>query len=183
MFSLDRKLASSTCVAERSVGKTKPPNSVLPCPTHSRNSFHPFLCPPPLSPSPDHIAQSHFSDPPLPPTLPLHQSPSPPSHIIRPHKPHPGRSILYNELRPHVPASDHIFSWHTPFGSRHHAAVAQRLPPPSSNLHSWPSGGLLLLTPNQPMVPALYVSHNFATNGPFLKKIACLLTMPYSAPS
>jgi len=130
MFSLDRKLASSTCVAERSVGKTKPPNSVLPRPTHSRNSFHPFLCPPPLSPSPDHIAQSHFSDPPLPPMLPLHQSPSPPSRIIRPRKPHPDHSILYNELHPHVPASDRIFSWHTPFGSRHHAAVAQRLPPP-----------------------------------------------------
>jgi hypothetical protein len=41
-----------------------------------------------------------------------------------------GRSIIDNELRPHVPAAERIFSWRTPFGSRHQHDVAQRLPAP-----------------------------------------------------
>jgi len=136
MFSLDRKLTSSTCVTKRPMGKIQPPNSILPCPTPSRNSFHPFLpnpCPPHPTPLPDCIAQTCLTDPPLPPTSPAPHAPSPPSHTVHPRKPHSGCSISHNELCPHVPAADRIFSWHTPFGSRHHAAVTKKLPAPLLN--------------------------------------------------
>lgn len=45
MFSLNRKLTSSTSVVERSVGEKKSHNSFSPHPTRPRNSFHPFQRP------------------------------------------------------------------------------------------------------------------------------------------
>ena len=127
------------------MGKIKSPNSILPRPTRSRNSFHPFLRPsPPISklsqssllhPTSQNsthrscIVSPHTPSNPQPSLLPTHTS-SPHSRVVRPRKPQAGRSIIHNELRPRVPAADRIFSWHTPFGSDHHAAVARRLPAP-----------------------------------------------------
>ena len=132
MFNLDRRLASSTHVAERSVGEKKPFKSISPRPTRPRNSFHPFQCPAPFPLSSDYIpptaSLTSTSNPSLPPTLP--KTPNTIPRAIRARKPQPGRSIIDNELRPHVPAADRIFSWRTPFGSRHHAAMAQSLPYP-----------------------------------------------------
>ena len=132
MFSLNRKLTSSTSVAERSVGEKQSHNSISPRPTRPRNSFHPFQRPLPSSPSLHHVS-------PKQPPKPIPKSHSSPktsknsnstSHIARARKPHAGRSITYNELRPHVPAAQRIFSWRTPFGSRHQNDVARRLPAP-----------------------------------------------------
>ena len=132
MFSLNRKLTSATSVAERSVGEKQPQNSISPRPTCPRNSFHPFQRPPtsPLPPNrlphnrPSKSILKSSSQP-----KPLKSSNST-SRIIRARKPHVGRSIIPNELRPHVPASQRIFSWRTPFGYRHQHDVAQRLPAP-----------------------------------------------------
>jgi len=130
MFSLDHTLASSTCVAERPVGQIEFPNSILPCPMGSQNSFHPFLHPPPPLSPPAHIAAAPSLNPSLLPPSHTSLTSSPSSCVICSHKPQTGRSIIHNELRPHVPAADHIFSWRTPFGSHHHTAVAQKLPAP-----------------------------------------------------
>jgi len=130
MFSLDRTLASSTRVAKRPVGQIEFPNSILPCPMGSRNSFHPFLHPPPPLSPPAHIAAAPSLNPSLLPPSHTSLTSSPSSRIIHSRKPQTGRSIIHNELRPHVPAADRIFSWRTPFGSRHHTAVAQKLPAP-----------------------------------------------------
>jgi len=113
MFSLDCKLASLTCVAERPVGKIKSPNSISLRPMHSQNSFHPFLCPsPPISKpsqssllhptsqtSTHHscIVSPHTPSNPQPSLLPT-QTSSPHSHVIHPRKPQAGRSIIHNEL-------------------------------------------------------------------------------------
>jgi hypothetical protein len=141
MFSLNRKLTSSTTVAERSVGEKRSRNPILPRPTRPRNSFHPFHRPS-LPPLPSEFSLSDISS--KPPKL--HLTPCSPPHItshslpkplknstprtIRARKPHVGHSIVANQLRPHVPATERIFSWRTPFGSRHQYEVAQRLPPP-----------------------------------------------------
>ena len=130
MFSLDRKLASSTCVAERPVGKIKSPNSISPRPTRSRNSFHPFSRPTLPSLPKNHAITTPPAAPLLPPSSPYPSISNPPSRIIRSRKPQAGRSITHNEFRPHVPAADRIFAWRTPFGSRHYTAVARRLPAP-----------------------------------------------------
>ena len=132
MFSLDRKLTSSTCVAERSVGEKKSPNSFSPRPTRPQNSFHPFQRP--TSPSPNCLSKKQSFTPTstshLPSNSPAIQFSDSSSRVIRPRKPHSGRSITNSKLRPHVAAADRIFLWRTPFGSRHQADVAQRLPPP-----------------------------------------------------
>jgi len=148
MFSLDHKLASLTCVAKRPMGQIKSPSSISPHPMCSQNSFHPFLHPSSLT---DSTAKPHLSKPSqpsllhptsqtstsylpyyiLPPILhPTSQTSTPHSCIVHPRKPHTGHSIIHNELCPHMPATDCIFSWHTPFSSRHHATIAQRLPAP-----------------------------------------------------
>jgi hypothetical protein len=135
MFSLNRQLTSSTIVAERSVGEKQPPNSISPRPTRPRNSFHPFQCSPapyshhhhPLNTPPK--ANTTVSSLPQPLTT-LPKAPNSSSRIIRARKPRPGSSITHNHLRPHVPAAERIFSWRTPFGSRHQAHIAQTLPPP-----------------------------------------------------
>jgi hypothetical protein len=132
MFNLNRKLTSSTTVAERSVGEKTPQNSISPRPTCPRNSFHPFQRPLPApvtaSPSSNFLSPNLLSK--TNPTPCSHQSFNSTSRIIRARKPHTGRSIIDNDLRPHVPAADRIFSWRTPFGSRHQRDVASRLPPP-----------------------------------------------------
>ena len=132
MFSLNRKLTSSTSVAERSVREKQSHNSISPRPTRPRNSFHPFQHPLPPSLPPARLLPKQSSK-----SIPKRQSQpkssknlSSTSHIIRARKPHAGRSITHNELRPHVPAAQRIFSWRTPFGSRHQNDVARRLPAP-----------------------------------------------------
>lgn len=54
---------------------------------------------------------------------------------------------------------------------------------PLSNLHLWLSKALSPLTQNPLMVQAPYILHNFVTNGILLRKLTCLLTMPYYMPS
>jgi hypothetical protein len=136
MFSLNRQLISSTCVAERSVGEKQSPNSISPRPTRPRNSFHPFQRPLPTPCSHPYLSLDTPSKPstidsllPKPSTTSSKISNSS-FRVIRARKPQSGRSIADNDLRPHVPAAERIFSWHTPFGSRHHADVANRLPAP-----------------------------------------------------
>lgn len=129
MFSLDRKLASSTCVVERP-GKIKSPNSMSPRPTRSRNSFHPFLRPLLPPPPTNRTIKSPPPDRHSPLTSSAPQISNASSRTIRSRKPQTGRSITHNEFRPHVPTANRISSWRTPFGSRHHAAVARTLPPP-----------------------------------------------------
>jgi hypothetical protein len=132
MFSLNRKLTSSTTVVESSMGEKQPPNSISPRPMCSQNSFHPFQRPSTPSPSSNRLSST------LPLAPNLHSLSLPKtskkslltSRVIRAHKPHVGCSIIDNELRPHVPAAERIFSWHTPFSSRHQHDVAQRLPAP-----------------------------------------------------
>ena len=132
MLSLNRKLTSSTSVAERSVGEKQPQNSISPRPTCPQNSFHPFQRLPASLLPPNRLSHNRSSKSIL-------KSPSQPkpskssnstSHIIRARKPHVGRSIIPNELCPHVPASQHIFLWCTPFGYCHQHDVAQWLPTP-----------------------------------------------------
>ena len=132
MFSLNRKLTSSTNVAERSVGEKQSHVSISPRPTCPRNSFHPFQRPLPSSLPSDHLPPKQTSKP-IPKTYSQpnpSKNPNSSSRVIRARKPHAGRSITHNELRPHVPAAQRIFSWRTPFGSRHQNDVARRLPPP-----------------------------------------------------
>ena len=146
MFNLNRQLTSSTSVAERSVGEIQSPNSISPRPTRPRNSFRPFQCSPTVPPSykrPPSVAHPPQHLPPAASStsnttnillqVPHKKSPKAPNfspRVIRARKPQLGRAIAYNDLRPHVPAAERIFSWRTPFGSRHHAHVAQTLPPP-----------------------------------------------------
>jgi hypothetical protein len=96
-----------------------------------RNSFHPFQRSPLVSHSHDTTHSHDSKQTSLPksskiPSKKLNSS----AHVISARKPQPGRSINHNELRPHVPAAERIFSWRTPFGSRHQAHIAQSLPPP-----------------------------------------------------
>ena len=114
------------------MGEKQLHNSISPRPMRPRNSFHPFQrpCSPSLSPS----RLSHNQSPKIILKSPSQPKPSkntnPTSRVIRARKPHVGRSIIHNELHPHVPTAQRIFSWHTPFGCRHQNDVAQRLPPP-----------------------------------------------------
>lgn len=48
----------------------------------------------------------------------------------KPRKPHAGREIVNNSLRPHVAAADRLFSWHTPYGIAHDRHLANTLPAP-----------------------------------------------------
>jgi hypothetical protein len=48
----------------------------------------------------------------------------------KPRKPHGGREITNNSLRPHVAAADRLFSWHTPYGIAHDRHLANILPSP-----------------------------------------------------
>ena len=132
MFSLDRRLTLLTCVAERSVGERKPSKPISPHPMCPQNSFHPFQCSAPLSPPSDCIpSTTSFTSTPKSSSPPKsHKTPTSIPHVTCTHKPQADRSITHNELCPHVPAADHIFSWCTPFSSCHQAAVAQRLPDP-----------------------------------------------------
>ena len=45
-------------------------------------------------------------------------------------KPSSGREIKPSHLRPLVPAKDHLYFWHTPYGDKHFFDLASRLPLP-----------------------------------------------------
>ena len=112
------------------MGEKQPHRSISPCPTHPRNSFHPFQHPAPSLPPSDcpssYISSKSYLKP--HPQSMKPQTPTPCATCA--HKPHAGCSIANSNLHPHVPAADRIFSWCTPFGSCHQHDVVQQLPPP-----------------------------------------------------
>ena len=146
MFNLNRQLTSSTSVTKRSVGEIQSPNSISLRPMHPQNSFRPFQCSSTVPSSykrPSSVAHPPQHCPPAPSStsnttnislqVPHKKSPKAPilsPRVIHAHKPQLGRAIAYNDLRPHVPTAERIFSWRMPFGSCHHAHVAQTLLPP-----------------------------------------------------
>ena len=50
------------------------------------------------------------------------------SRLIKPRKPHTGRQISPNSLRPHVAAADRLFAWETPHAARHRQHLIDSLP-------------------------------------------------------
>ena len=199
MFNLNRQLISSTSVDERSVGEKKPPSSISPRPTHPRNSFHPFQSSSTVSQPHQCSSYSSYSHPcllPVPsstptasttsPQVPLTISPKSPassSRLIRARKPQSGRAIAYNELRPHVPAAERIFSWRTPFGSRHQADVAQRLPPPLVESAMMAVRGALAPNAKSTYAAGPLCFTQFCDKWVSRRRLICQLTMPSYVPS
>lgn len=154
------------------------------CFSISSTSFPCFPCsslPSPILSSTSHTSNTSLQVPKTHKTSP--KTPNPSSCLIHACKPRLGQAITHNEIHPHVPASEHIFSWRTPFGSCHQADVAQRLPPPLLESAMMAVQGALAPNTKSTYAAGPYTLLNFATNGASSKRLICWLTTPSYVPS
>ena len=137
LFSLDYPFKPAARVVETTVGGSC---SVPPRPTPHHILFHPFKSPPatslvPLGPPVPTTSTSHVSPTTTLPIQPISTNESNhdilplSSQLIKPRKPHAGRKISQNPLRPHVSAADRLFTWDTPHAARHRQHLIASLPP------------------------------------------------------
>ncbi|KAF8804793.1 hypothetical protein BYT27DRAFT_6686698, partial [Phlegmacium glaucopus] len=132
----------ATCVVERPVGGSRSSDSVPPRPIRPRNLLFPFKRTfPTNTTSPNHTSTSpivpitlphRVTMTPAPPDLllPASHPPNPSLRPICPRIPQTGRHIAPNILRPHVAAANRLFSWDTPYGTRHRNLLYACLPQP-----------------------------------------------------
>jgi len=196
MSSLDWRFSSATHVVERPVGGVQPNGITLPRPTGPQNSFHPFRYSPitahspmkPLSPSPPSLPVPGVIPQAILQPSPILECPSTSyaqssSRTVQPRKPQSRHTVTASQLRPHIAAADHLFTWDTPFAARHHQKLAEELPPLLSTL-PWQLSGVLWPPTRSLHTPcAHFASHNSVISGIFLRKNACQRATPCSVPS